>query len=279
MTRRRMDQWGVRFRITRYESGYVWTSEADERLIWTDLYSAIGTKSGRDIARQAFNAFLRLSRDLVATTDSDERKELIRVFANEYGPLRGYNTYSTLSEWCQEAMEFLDLYDVSRVIRSGKFAEFNKRVFGPSERRPKIEYAGKYALTLTIADTKVVSRVQLAPDIPPQTIRLGDIATHARPRGRVVATMLLARHVNRKLDGGLNFRVSQTDTAEFWTEPAALIHLLYLRLWMDTVDREELERQMTCMYCGKEIKGTRRKKFCDDQCRSAFHNKQRRVQP
>lgn len=278
MTRRRMDQWGIRFQVIRYESGYVWTSEATEQLIWTDLYSAISTKSGFGVARRAFNEFLQLSRDLMATVDPEERKELIRVFANKYGPLRGYNTCSTLSEWCQEAMEFLDLYDVSRAIRSGRFVEFNKRVLGPSERRPKIEYAGKYVPRLTIADANVVSHVQMAPDTTPETIRLGDIATNARPRGRVVATMLLARHVNRKLNGGLNFRVAQTDTAQFWTEPAALIHLLYLRLWMYTVDREGLERQTTCMCCGKEIKGRRSKKFCNDQCRWEYNNRRRALE-
>lgn len=30
----------------------------------------------------------------------------------------------------------------------------------------------------------------------------------------------------------------------------------------------------TCMHCGKEVKGRLDKKFCDDVCRNAWHNKQ-----
>jgi hypothetical protein len=34
---------------------------------------------------------------------------------------------------------------------------------------------------------------------------------------------------------------------------------------------ESIER--LCLECGKEVKGRRDKKFCDDQCRNTFNNK------
>jgi hypothetical protein len=93
----------------------------------------------------------------------------------------------------------------------------------------------------------------------------------ARDRAR----MLLSREINRKLAGGLSLQASLLSDATAYVAPRQLEHLLYTRMWLGTVHADEIERQTTCLNCGRELRGTRRKKYCDDGCRTDFHNKRR----
>lgn len=304
MARRRVDQWGIAFSVTAYSQGYQWRREefheleldpARERLYvntgasWRDdgvletvqPTGSIQTRRGRDIARKAFNAFVALARDLDATGEVSEQKRLILVFANQYGVLRGNHEPLTAQQWCRESAKFLDLHDVSRAVRSGRYVEFNKslgdwRLASDPSEVVGMSYGTNYrhGLPLKFADRHWVVRTRSSPNALPVT-QPSDYDVAAAGSSRDRAIMLLANEVNDIMEGGLNFRASAVNEGKFILEPAMLVHLLYLRLWIDTVEREDLERQMLCVSCGNEIKGTRRKKFCDDRCRSAFHNKRR----
>lgn len=261
---------------------------------------AIESRYGLDNARRAFNAFVRIGRTADALQRYDaiqsdasgnvrlsfqgqplpsppeargELMPMIAEFACTYGSLLGDDEPLTLKEWTKEAREFHQLVQVSRMLRTGDYEEFERRIHiredeviygGPVGRRTVARrgdvYEGRERNARTKIDFFAVASSE-SPDAP-----------------RKRAWMLFSRGINRNLRGGLSLAVHSLNDRTARVEPRHLLHLLYLRLCLDTINGEPLERDLTCRHCGKEIHGRRSKRYCDDTCRNAFHNRRRTIQ-
>lgn len=266
---------------------------------------------GLDIARMAFNRFRALAEAITraepigeqtwidedgtqptisgsaimrVTVSDDECKARIVEYADQFGALWGDTDHGTLRDWQREAADFLNLFDVSLALRPRRsrtrftLTDFEKRVTPPREGWPQVNYVGNrvYSRIMTIAaeGARVESRNALN-QIPTKTDYF-EKAVAGTPRER--AQMLFAREVNRKLTGGLSWSASLLTERQAAVMPLHTVHLLYLRLWMDTADSEEVERQTTCLNCGRELEGantTRRKTYCDKRCNWEYHNRRR----
>jgi hypothetical protein len=205
----------------------------------------------------------------------DECRVLLADYANDFGTLWGDDDARPLSDWRKEASDFLDLYDVAHALRKADFREFDRRIIGMSPHSNEIKYATHRLSSreMTIAREGEVMESRSAQNALPTTTDYFERAKKGSSRER--ARMLLSRQVNRKLAGGLSLRTSLLTDAKSFIAPHQLVHLLYARMWLSTVNAEEIERQTTCLNCGREMNGTKRKKYCDDICRTEFHNRRR----
>lgn len=269
-------------------------------VIVTGGIQATEARYGLDNARRAFNEFVAIARradalvrfDVIqwdasgkeqhffqgrpAPSVSEVRSELmprIAEFACMYGSLLGDNEPLTLTEWIKKAREFNQLVGVSQMLRTGDFAEFERRVhigedeviYGGAVSRPTIARKGTvFEGREGTARTRVDFFAEASSDGPDA------------PRKR--AWMLFSRAMNRTLRGGLDLAVHSLNDRTARVEPRHLLHLLYLRLWLDTINGEPLERDTVCRYCGEKLKGRRSKRYCDSKCRNDFHNQRRALQ-
>lgn len=102
------------------------------------------------------------------------------------------------------------------------------------------------------------------------------IASQGQLRRR--AWMLFPRAVSRQLLGGLSLALHSLNDRTARVEPSHLLHPLYLRLRLDTITAEPLERDLVCRTCGAPLHGRRSMRYCDDACRNVFHDQRRAIQ-
>jgi len=256
-------------------------------------------RDGLDIARQAFSGFSSLAARITSSRPNDEEirksagqtmvisggfyqmpvmsqeqmQEEIRDFANKFGALWGDNDPRPIEDWRKEAASFLDLLDVAKALKSADFREFESRIVDHDDG-----FGVRYSTRRLGARSEAIARPgeiieeRAAPNALKTTIDFYELARTGSSRGK--ARIHLSRQINAKLAGGLSLRASMiSEKAD--VEPRHLIHLLYMRLWLTTVNAEEIEREMTCLECHAPITGTRRKKFCDAECRTRFNNRKR----
>lgn len=269
-------------------------------VIVTGGIRATEARYGLDNARRAFNEFVSIAcrADALVRFDviqwdasgteqhffqgqplpsvSEVRSELmpkIAEFACMYGSLLGDHEPLTLTEWIKKAREFHQLLQVSRMLRTGDYEEFERRIhIGEDE----VIYGGPASHpTIARQGTVFEGREGNART----TIDFFAIASSDRPDApRKRAWMLFSRAMNRNLRGGLNLAVHSLNDRTARVEPRHLLHLLYLRLWLNTINGEPLERDIHCRFCGRKVEGRRSKRYCDDKCRNDFHNQRRALQ-
>lgn len=256
-------------------------------------------RDGLDIARQAFSGFSSLAARITASRPNDEEvpksagsttvistrfyqmpamsqepmEEEIRAFANKFGALWGDNDPRPIQDWRKEAASFLDLLDVAKALKSADFREFDSRIVDHDDG-----FGVRYSTQRLGARSEVIARPgeiieeRAAPNALKTTIDFHEIARTGSSQQK--ARMHLSRQLNAKLAGGLSLRASMiSEKAD--VEPRHLIHLLYMRLWLTTVNAEHIERETTCLECHAPITGTKRKKFCNAECRTRFNNRRR----
>ncbi len=306
MVRRQTDQWGVTFGVTVNSAGYEWREQRLHELvpmlpggrlpkpkvvlapsgqmkeIGPGAYAVTsrGSTKGRpglDVAKRAFYKFRTLAQEITETgpmLTPEECHARITIYANDYGTLWGDEDARTVEDWRKEAVSFLDLLDVADALKTGNFREFESRIvddgdnFGIRYETRRFGYRSR-----AIARPGEIINERAAPNEVSTPIDFYDIASAGTPRQR--ARMYLSRQVNGKLAGGLSLRANMLSEKKNVIAPHHLIHLLYMRLWFIGVDMQDMERETTCLHCGLPIKGTRRKKFCNDTCRTRFNNEKR----
>lgn len=281
------------------------TRHTDSGAIAISAYTETKSRMGLDVARKAFNRFRRLADSIAAfgptqeftrvdefgnmavfpaglgnqlTSDPDESKAKVVEFANEFGTLWGDDDPRPLRDWQKEASTFLALHDVARILKPGAdSAEFERRVIAPRDNWPEFQYnSGRpFVGLMTIAREGQVVESRRDINAVPEVRDYFEIARVGGPK--VQARMLLSRQINRKLSAGLSFSASLTDAEYAVVSPHHLLHLLYLRLWMDTVDSDELERQVTCLNCNRPISGRKSRRYCSDSCRWEYNNRLRAI--
>jgi hypothetical protein len=260
------------------DTGAIWTE--DEQYVFDQGFpkGEWEIRVGRAFARSALRKFVRLGRQLQKERDPLVQRTLIMEYANEFGLLTtDPKEFHSLQGWRHAVTKFLDLYDVSRAYRTANFREFDRHVevhpyMGDLQWRSFRHDGGIY----TIAYAGVERTTELSPGGPVRRIR--DIEEAKRGSSYKRALMLLAYQVGQRLAQGMSFKPSWIDPKSFSFEPASLLDLLYVRLWIDTVGFEDLElTTRTCDQCGDPIPedSSRRKKFCSDQCRWEYNNRRR----
>jgi hypothetical protein len=256
-------------------------------------------RDGLDIARQAFSGFSSLAAKITASRPNDEEiRKLggkttiispgyyqmpvlsqeqmqgeIREFANKFGALWGNDDPRPIGDWRREAASFLDLLDVAKALKSADYREFESRIVDQDDGFG-VRYSTRRLGTRSVAIARPGEIIEErdAPNALPTTNDFYELARTGNSRQK--ARMHLSRQINVKLAGGLSLRSSMiSEKAD--VKPRHLIHLLYMRLWLATVNAEEIERETTCLECQAPITGTRRKKFCDAECRTRFNNRKR----
>lgn len=300
MARRKIDQWGITYVVPIWRAGYEWRassngaepvlapkgsgftySEKPAKKDLEELRNPIVTQTGVAFSRRAFNAFRRLSEKLTSPIGMDDARDLVIEFANTYGPLREHFQPETLRDWQHEANTFLDMLEISRAIRRLQFTDFRRGVeikehLGFPYGRTLVYRGSRPASQeFTIAHEADVTPLLTAPNMLARTLNDFDEAMSGGPS--VQAKMLLSKITNQYLIGGMSFKPSWVDTSQFFFTPVSLLPMIYMKLWIDTVKEEDIDRVMTCLTCDKPLVGRRSKKFCDDACRNAFHNRRRPV--
>jgi len=252
-------------------------------------------RDGLDIARQAFSGFSRLAAKITASRPNDEEirksggqttiiyqmpvmsqeqmQEEILEFANKFGTLWGDDDPRPVRDWRKEAVSFLDLLDVAKALKSADYREFESRIVDHDDG-----FGVRYSTRRLGARSEAIARPgdiieeRDAPNALPTPTDFYELARTGSSRQK--ARMYLSRQINVKLAGGLSLRSSMI-SEKANVKPRHLIHLLYMRLWLATVNAEEIERETTCLECQAPITGTKRKKFCDADCRTRFNNRRR----
>jgi len=261
------------------------------------------SRNGLDVARRAFDAFRGLSKDITRSKPNEEIvtkgesgtqimsagvyqvpiqpieeiEKKVRDFANKYGILWGDDDPRTLKDWVEEAVDFLDLIDVTEALNTGRFAEFESRVYDHGDAFG-IRYFSKRisAKRMVLARPGEITESKSSSNA--LTTEVTDFYELAKTgTSRQKANMLLARQLNRKMNAGLSLSVSLTTEGKASVVPSHLVHMLYARLWLSVVESNSLEREMTCLECGETLRGRRGKKYCDPQCRTDYHNHRRSI--
>jgi len=261
------------------------------------------SRNGLDVARRAFDAFRSLSKDITRSKPNEEVvtkgehktsilpagtyqvriqpieeiEKKIRGFANKYGVLWGDDDPRTLKDWVDEAVAFLDLIDVVEALNTGRFVEFESRLNDHGDAFG-IRYFSRriYAKRMVLARPGEITESKSSANA--LTTEVTDFYELARTgTSRQKANMLLARQLNRKMNAGLSLSVSLTTERKASIVPDHLVHMLYARLWLSVIESEPLEREMTCLACGETLRGRRGKKYCDEQCRTDYHNQRRSI--
>jgi hypothetical protein len=216
----------------------------------------------------------------VPTLPEAEVRAKVADFAGEFGLLwgdRDRRTLPTLGEWRREAATFLDIDDVARALRTAVFTEFERGVLPVNARMspPELQWHGSrpYSQPMIIAREGEVTDMKAAVNALPRHVDYFEQALTGSPRTR--ALMLFSREINAKLAGGLSLSASLLTERKAAVTPRHLIHTIYAKLWLDTVRAEAIDREMRCLTCQREIEGTRRKKFCSDECRWKYNNRRR----
>lgn len=307
-----MDQWGIHFAVSANSSGYSWMQipwkqiEGDEGVYLGPVRGDVQNdntmmppltqrtevlRNGAGAARDAYNEFRKLAVDLVekpvpeynieGLSPEKNQEQSIINFANKHGTLWGDNDPGTLKDWQREAADFLDLLDVSRALISGDLRKVNSRI-GRMRGHPDIlVYRGRHRRSkpMVIVTDGDASTYRVATNALPQRTDFWKVAVEGSPHARV--QMLFNGQLNQRLVGGLSLGLSVLSPQEAFVTPKHLIHLLYVRMWLDTREKMDIDlenRRMTCKYCGDEIEGRRSKQFCDDRCRWEYNNRRRALE-
>lgn len=204
--------------------------------------------------------------------DGKRIREAIVAYANKFGLLWGDDDYRTIDDWLREAAEFLDLLDVCRALRQSRFTEIENRISPPQPGWNLFQYRNNQRrsrdVTIASEGDRMEDRDEL--DAPSTTTDFFMLAKTGTPRDR--ARMILSRQVNRKLSAGLSISASILKEQHAVVTPVHLVHLLYLRLWIDTINAKEPARE--CVVCGETIdEGNRNRKYCGDACKQRQHRR------
>jgi len=233
-------------------------------------------RDGLSIAKQAFDAFHQLAVKItgVPVLANDQCRAQILDYADRFGTLWGDDDPRTLREWKREAASFLDLHDVAKALNSADFRVFDSRIVDRGDNFGVRYSTGRSgARAVAIARPGEIIEERSAPNALSRATDFHELAKTGSSRER--ARMLLSREVNRKLSGGLSLGASMISESKAFVEPRYLVHLLYTRLWLSTVNGEKIERETTCLWCHEPIQGTKRRKYCDERCRTHFNNRRR----
>lgn len=262
---------------------------------------------GLGVARNAFKGFRALAKEImrVALTGNvtwvddtgstltnsgelaqrrvvseEECRRLIVEYANKYGSLWGDRDPRTMRDWRREAADFLDLDDISTALKTADFRAFDRCVIEPTPDRQELTYWSGHAASRVLEVARAGQSIDRSGVLHQSLSTPEDVfATAVHGSSRVRARMLLSRQINRKVAGGLSLQVSLFNENKAFVAPHQLVHLLYTRMWLDTVDAEAIERETRCRNCGREIAGTSRKQYCSDACRWQFNNRRRATSP
>jgi hypothetical protein len=318
MPRAKKQEWGISFVTSANAAGYEWQPWFDPQhgrdrevlavrgaqgrpnattVVYTGGIAERTERYGLDNARRAFYGFVRIGRTAdamlrydVIQWDASNRTQfffqgnlqpskrdvrdalmpMIEAFACEYGSLLGDDEPLTLDDWIKKAREFHQLLEVSQALRSARFDNFEHFVHIDEDA---VTYKGSFGRS-TVAQRG--DAYEGREGTATTEIDFFKIASQGQPRER--AWMLFSRSVNRALRGGLSLAVHSLNDRTARVEPRHLFHLLYLRLWLDTINGEPLERDLVCRACGEPLRGRRSKRYCNDACRNAFHNQRRAIQ-
>lgn len=312
MARGRSQEWNIAFKVTVSDGGYAWQLNDRDCLVlapkdyWQDgapgrrrpsnTPRAFTTHWGLGAAREAFNCFHSLAKGLYAeeqrvrstllnkSVDSHEayeiseaswttRQDLILNYANKFGALWGDFDQRTVDSWVSEAGQFLELRQIARVLSpGGSLREFATRVKGPTEESRIVRYNGDHHnFTFPPPGSGSGDR----DDLSGVMVLQRDYYEEAlRGSPRVKARMLLTQEISRKLAGGLSLATGDGDGSDMGVMPSELVHLLYLRLWLDTVNAKEPERE--CIVCGASIEESyMNRKYCGDACKQKRYRRRK----
>jgi hypothetical protein len=201
-------------------------------------------------------------------------KVSVQEFANCYGTLEGDHQPLTIDQWRKEIREFRDLWDVAATLRTGK----RTGNYRETEERFRQDDAGLWYI-VPRSSRLVVSResYERLKSKVSETSNLVYAFEEARKGPRHRALVLFSRMMNTKLEGGFSLHTDIFEDSVPVIMPVTLKHALYAKLLIKTKKYEQDIRGTYCLNCDQPIVGTRRKKFCDDQCRAEFHNRRRAV--
>jgi hypothetical protein len=303
MARRQTERFGITFGTVLAGKGYVWEiNGGEESLFPAESIARLGdgrvemrgdvvaftTHKGRDRARLAMQRFVSMARD-IQDVDDQRCKQSIVAFANEFGTLWSTNSgtagpsRNTLKNWKREAADYLDMYEVATALQRGQVNALASRfeLSGTSTKnRPIVEFIGQSGRWHRVASKGDRAEIDNQDGRDPEIIDYGKIAMHGSPLAKL--RMVLARFVNGKLSGGLSFNASATNSMRAIVAPDSLASMLWLRLYLLTVDADGIEREHKCLACGRDLPTnepgvTRRRKFCDAKCRSRYARGQRPI--
>ena len=285
MSEERIGQWGVTLRICWSKEGYQWEPDGVLRPTWRSatnpdephrLGQEMTQVASVKACRMAFNYFLRFAREVengITPEQEDEARAVVLQRASLFGTLYAgeEGQQDTLEAWLREACAFLDLHDASQAARSSvgsrKIERFQEgmRCVTPELHAYVYESGRAYSPVMPITAHE-------------DTLRKADgqvfdfSARAAKAGAKAMALAMIEWHVRQKLAGGMSFEPDRFSEGRFIVSPKNLICMLYLRLWLDTVDAPEPLRECPC---GKEIKGARNKVYCSDACKQKYYRRRR----
>lgn len=290
MARAKMDQWNLRFGITRNLAGYAWQVKpgpgepvvlapagtyeepvTGKQVMYGPRRQTEG-RSGLAIARRAYQRFRALALAFEDCDDEEWARKLIVDYANVFGTLWGDNEPRTLDWWRLEALTFLDVTDIAAAIASGgKSRAFNDhvRIWGggqfityvsprPHGRRYPIVSKGKTNEYRDDDGGPIIENVDWF-----EWFNGASSIQRAR--------YLFRKIINEELSGGLSLEADFRAPGKAVITPNELIHLLYVRMWLDAdMDRDPIR---LCEKCGEhELEGKQRR-FCSDKCRQKHYRR------
>jgi len=308
--KRQRTQWGISFSTEANDAGYCWRRDPISGKTVLDVkgryeevdgsttvapggFETTTIRNGIDESRRAIRAFLALAREIeklmrwdtitpfpdgstehsyrgerISWTDREHLlRDKVRDFANRFGSLRGEAELLTLHGWIKSAKRFVQLNEVASALETADFIDFDSSV---RIEQTGVFYAGRH-------ERWAIARKGTSSDEREGNARAKldwyQEATSGSSRTR--AWMVFSVQVNRALEGGLSLQAHSLLNQKAYIEPRSLEHLLYVRLWLDVVGHEQLEREANCRNCGATLNGTARKAYCDDRCRKAFHRRNR----
>lgn len=310
MPEKQFNEWGIVFGTQVDSSGYSWRGPIpgyDGRLSPSTLKRWRIRTNGLEEARRAFRAFRVLAGQIAPLDNSAASVEegladpdrydaehpefapwmpparaaaaLIVAYANRYGTLAGDEQPLTLQEWVEEARDFLALDNIGRQIITGDYAETKQRLATRTDRLGGETMTTMFYLRTSGEPWEIAREGEKLKEISATHSRTLDWFAIARESPTRAAWMLFSTRINGKMRRGLSlcvpsFRLVKGQEVG-WVQPAALGPMLYARLWLDVMNSygAELDHRTTCRFCGGELNGTRRKQFCSDACRVAFHRR------
>jgi hypothetical protein len=247
-------------------------------------------RRGWDFARRAVNAFARLGERAehwqqlcraalyagqpipdAAHVEWGQLKEEVLAFACTFGSLYGDDEDEALTfgEWEKEARKFLQWREVARALARGEYQHLDQRM---RMDESEVRYIGPatYDAVARPGEQFVTKDGEI--------LDLLEIARNGSSRDRI--WMVFAREINRRLHGGLSLRLDVLSSRGYGLTPKHLIHLVYLRLWLDAIEGDNEPRIRTCPECLKPLPtGSRRnQRFCSDHCRTVWNNKRRALE-
>ncbi len=283
MPRRRVNQWGVTFGTVVSVYGYEWSQPYGGHEILTPVSLVPRShrqEKGIRVAQRAFTAFTVLAEKITATDDHarsiDECRALIVEYADKYGALWG-DSGRTIEDWKEEAAFFLSLNEVAlATVDHSRLNDFANRLVHDTDWK-RLKYRGRLRPRGTPVMLDIVaSGESLSVDnMPVQDLYTK--LTNGTPLAQ--AKFLLAKHINRKLENGLSFSAGVLYPDNFIVAPSRLIHMLYLRMWMDATNRTPPVRICFNPDCDEIVRPNRGRpgKFHSQACRQRSYRRREKA--